>query len=69
MKQLNTITLIFLTTLCLILLVDKARTLEIRTQNEGVQIIWNDDTESIPCEGQFVKVEMILGNEVYLSPN
>jgi hypothetical protein len=34
----------------------------------GIELIWNDDEESIPMEGEIVKIEMIIENTVYVSP-
>lgn len=69
MKRLHTVITIALAIICLALLYRVNNPDTIKTVNDTVVLIWNDDVESIPCEGQFVKVEMILGNEVYLSPN
>lgn len=37
-------------------------------KNQGHTFIWNDDWESIPAEG-YVKIDTIIDNTVYLSPD
>jgi hypothetical protein len=37
-------------------------------KNQGHTFIWNDDWESIPAQG-YVKIDTIVNNEVYLSPD
>jgi hypothetical protein len=38
-------------------------------QSEEPVIIWNDDHESIPIAGSLVRIEMIVNDTIYLSPN
>jgi hypothetical protein len=32
-------------------------------------IIWNDDTESIPQDGELVRLEMTQNDTIYIGPN
>ena len=68
MKRLHTVITIALAIICIALLYRVNNPDTIKTINDTVVLIWNDDVESIPPVGQFVKVEMILGNEIYLTP-
>ena len=31
-------------------------------------IIWNDDTESIPADGELVRIEMAVNDTIYIGP-
>ena len=31
-------------------------------------IIWNDDTESIPADGELVRIEMTVNDTIYIGP-
>lgn len=36
--------------------------------NNGIYFIWNDDEESIPPDGSFIKIEYTDENKVYIGP-
>lgn len=36
--------------------------------NNGIHFIWNDDEESIPQDGELIKIEFTDENTVYLTP-
>lgn len=35
----------------------------------GPVIIWNDDVESIPMDGELVRLEMTKNDTIYIGPN
>jgi gas vesicle protein len=41
---------------------------ELEADNSPV-IIWNDDTESIPTDGELVRIEMTQNDTIYIGPN
>ena len=41
---------------------------ELEADNSPV-IIWNDDTESIPADGELVRIEMTQNDTIYIGPN
>ena len=40
---------------------------ELEADNSPV-IIWNDDTESIPADGELVRIEMTQNDTIYIGP-
>jgi hypothetical protein len=53
--------------------VDKNGTIHIVPRNQSnnysePELIWNDDIESIPAEGEYVKIDMIDEDRVYFGP-
>jgi hypothetical protein len=40
---------------------------ELEADNSPV-IIWNDDTESIPTDGELVRIEMTQNDTIYIGP-
>ena len=40
---------------------------ELEADNSPV-IIWNDDTESIPTDGELIRIEMTQNDTIYIGP-
>lgn len=36
--------------------------------NNGINFVWNDDEESIPCDGENIKIEFTDENTIYIGP-
>ena len=39
-----------------------------RPENNNIQVIWNDDEESIPVDGSLIRLEFTDENNVYIGP-
>ena len=38
------------------------------TEDNEIKFVWNDDEESIPCDGENIKIEFTDENTVYIGP-
>lgn len=54
--------------LCYLEVTSAKNELESKEINQGKILIWNDDIESIPVDGTFVKIDFTEGNKIYLTP-
>lgn len=60
---------VVVTTLLSVALVYESTHTKLNTEADmGPVIIWNDDSESIPTDGELVRIEMTQNDTIYIGP-